>query len=155
MNSNIIALGADHGGFVLKEYIKKYLSNQNTKYIDFGTNDTSSADYPIYAKDVSLSILEGKSNLGILCCGTGIGMSIAANKFLGIRAAVCNSKICAEMARRHNNANILCLGGRLISENEALSIVQTFINTPFDGGRHQKRLNLIHQFEVLKTKKNI
>lgn len=148
MSDNVIALGADHGGFLLKEAIKIYLNSKNIKYIDFGTNSSQSVDYPIYAKKVVNSIKNNESTLGILCCGTGIGISIAANKFSGIRAAVCNSEFCAEMSRRHNNANILCLGGRVISEEEAVAFSKIFINTQFDSGRHEKRLEQIKQIEM-------
>lgn len=148
MSDNVIALGADHGGFLLKEAIKNYLDKKNIKYIDFGTDSSQSVDYPIYAKKVVNSIKNNESTLGILCCGTGIGISIAANKFSGIRAAVCNSEFCAEMSRRHNNANILCLGGRVISEEEAVAFSKIFINTPFDSGRHEKRLEQIKQIEM-------
>lgn len=147
MKNITVALGADHGGFNLKEAIKKHFNKINVKYIDCGTYDESSVDYPEFAKKVAHSILAGETGIGILCCGTGIGISIAANKFSGIRAAVCESKFCAEMARRHNNANILCLGGRVISEDDALELVEIFISTPFDAGRHQKRLDMIAQIE--------
>ncbi len=144
----VIALGADHGGFLIKEEIKNHLLKNNFKVIDFGTdNDTVSVDYPIFAEKVSKAILKEQARFGILCCGTGIGMSIAANKFSGIRAAVCESEFCCEMTRKHNDANVLCLGGRVIDEDTALKLVDIFLNTQFDGGRHQKRLDLIKKIE--------
>ena len=110
----MIALGSDHGGFEIKEAIKTYLSDKGIPFIDFGTDSLESVDYPVYARKVCDSITRGESELGILCCGTGIGMSMAANKHKGIRAAVLNEEFSAEATRRHNNANILCLGGRII-----------------------------------------
>lgn len=148
MTEFVVALGADHGGFELKEAIKDYLYKQNIEYIDFGTSSTESVDYPDYAGKVANSIISHEASMGILCCGTGIGISIAANKFPGIRAAVCNSEFCAEMARRHNNANILCLGGRVITKETAVNLTKIFLNTPFDAGRHQVRLDQIAQIEL-------
>lgn len=147
MNKLVISLGSDHGGFLLKEDIKNYLKSKNIECLDFGTDSKESVDYPLFAKKVSKSVTLKKANLGILCCGTGIGMSIAANKFWGIRAAVCTSTFESEMSRRHNDANILCLGARVLSKNDALNIVKKFINTEFDGGRHKRRLDQISQFE--------
>lgn len=144
----IIALGADHGGFLIKEEIKNHLLKNNFKVIDFGTDNNSvSVDYPIFAKKVSKAILRNQASFGILCCGTGIGMSIAANKFPDIRAAVCENEFCCKMTRRHNDANVLCLGGRVINKELALKLVDIFLNTPFDGGRHQSRLDMIKNFE--------
>lgn len=150
--SKIIALGSDHGGFELKEYIKKYLTENNIKCIDVGTDSTSSVDYPVYAFKVAEEIVNKKADLGILCCGTGIGISIAANKVKGIRAAVCESEFCTEMCRRHNDANILCLGGRVINGELAKKLVEIFITTPFEGGRHKNRINQITQIENNKFK---
>ena len=143
----MIALGADHGGFEIKESIRNFFDKTGIKYIDFGTYDTKSVDYPEFAKKVAASVNSNESRLGILCCGTGIGISIAANKIHGIRAAVCTNEFCAEMARRHNNANILCLGGRVIDSDTAIKLSEIFLNTPFDGGRHQKRIDQISQIE--------
>lgn len=147
----MIALGSDHGGFELKETIKSFLQGEKIQVQDFGTFSNDSVDYPLYAEKVVRSIQEGKSQTGILCCGTGIGISIAANKFSGIRAALCTNEFCTEMSRRHNNANILCLGGRVIEKDLAIKIVKIFINTPFDGGRHEKRLAQITEFEKLRN----
>ncbi len=143
----MIALGADHGGVLLKEAIKKYLDSEKIAYQDFGTFDETSIDYAPIASKVAHSIINGEFERGILCCGTGIGMSIAANKVKGIRAAVCANEFCAEMTRRHNNANILCLGGRVINEEQAVSFAKIFIETPFEGGRHQRRVDEIAAIE--------
>ena len=144
-----IALGADHGGFLIKEEIKNHLLKNNFKVIDYGTdNDSVSVDYPIFAEKVSKAVLKEEAQFGVLCCGTGIGMSIAANKFHGIRAAVCENEFCCEMTRRHNNSNILCLGGRVISKDTAIKLADIFLNTPFDGGRHQTRLDIIKKLET-------
>lgn len=147
----MIALGSDHGGFELKETIKSFLQNEKIQAKDFGTFSNDSVDYPVYAEKVARSIQEGETQTGILCCGTGIGISIAANKFSGIRAALCTNEFCAEMSRRHNNANVLCLGGRVIEKDLALRIVKIFLSTPFDRGRHEKRLNQISDFEKLRN----
>lgn len=143
----MIALGADHGGFKLKEAIRHYLDSENIGYKDFGTFDQNSVDYPPVAAQVAHFVADGSAELGILCCGTGIGMSIAANKVKGIRAAVCADAYCAEITRHHNNANILCLGGRVISEEQAVEFAKLFLNTPFDGGRHQRRVDEISEIE--------
>ena len=143
----MIALGADHGGFALKEAIKNYLDSEKIEYKDFGTFDETSVDYAPIASQVAHSITDGRAELGILCCGTGIGMSIAANKVRGIRAAVCSNAYCAEITRHHNNANILCLGGRVIDEKQAVEFARLFLNAPFDGGRHQRRIDEIADIE--------
>lgn len=143
----MIALGADHGGFALKEAIRHYLDSEKIEYKDFGTFDQNSVDYPPIAAQAAHFIADGGAALGILCCGTGIGMSMAANKVKGIRAAVCTNAYCAEITRRHNNANILCLGGRVISEEQAVEFAKLFLNTPFDGGRHQRRIDEITKIE--------
>lgn len=143
----MIALGADHGGYALKEAVKKYLDEEKIEYRDFGTFDEASTDYAPIAAQVARFIADGNAELGVLCCGTGIGMSIAANKVKGIRAAVCANAYCAEITRRHNNANILCLGGRVISEKQAVEFTKLFLNAPFDGGRHQRRIDEIASIE--------
>ena len=143
----MIALGADHGGFKLKEAVKKYLESENIEYKDFGTFSEESVDYPVFAAKVGHFIMDGKAEQGILCCGTGIGISIAANKIKGIRAAVCTNAFCAEFCRRHNNANILCMGGRVIDEQQAVELAKIFLNTPFEGGRHGRRVDEIAQIE--------
>lgn len=143
----MIALGADHGGYKFKEAIKKRLDKLGVEYKDFGTVSEESVDYPEFAKKVALSVISGECEKGILCCGTGIGISIAANKVKGIRAAVCTNEFTAEMCRRHNDANILSLGGRVISKEKALTLVDIFLNTPFEGGRHERRIMGITQIE--------
>lgn len=143
----MIALGCDHGGINLKNAIVEYLKDNDIEFIDYGCYTTESVDYPEYAKKVAISIQEGKADKGILCCGTGIGISIAANKYKGIRAALCTNEFMAEMTRRHNNANILCMGGRVINEKTALNLTKVFLNTEFEGGRHQKRIDMISESE--------
>jgi ribose 5-phosphate isomerase B len=143
----MIALGADHGGVLLKEAIKKYLDSENITYHDFGTFNEESVDYAPIAAQVAHSIVNGEAERGILCCGTGIGMSIAANKVKGIRASVCTDAFCTEMTRRHNNSNILCLGGRVIDEKQAVQLVKIYIETEFEGGRHQRRVDEIAAIE--------
>ena len=143
----MIALGADHGGFRLKEAIRKYLDEQHIAYEDFGTYSEESVDYGPIAAQVAHFVADGKAEKGILCCGTGIGISMAANKVKGIRAAVVTNDFCAEMTRRHNDANILCMGGRVIDEETAVRLTKIFLETPFDGGRHAARIAHIAQIE--------
>ena len=140
----MIALGSDHGGYELKQEIKKYLDEQKIAYVDMGSDSTASTDYPIYAKKVARAIQSGECDKGILICGTGIGISITANKFKGIRAALCTDCFCAEATRLHNDANVLALGGRVVGPGLALKIVDTFLNTPFSGDeRHMRRIEQI------------
>ncbi len=143
----MIALGADHGGFRLKEAIRKYLDEQHIAYEDFGTYSEESVDYGPIAAKVAHFVADGKAEKGFLCCGTGIGISMAANKVKGIRAAVVTNDFCAEMTRRHNDANILCMGGRVIDEETAVRLTKIFLETPFDGGRHAARIAHIAQIE--------
>lgn len=143
----MIALGCDHGGFAIKEAVKKYLEESKIEYTDYGTYSEESVDYPVYAKKVADAVASGECEKGILCCGTGIGISIAANKVNGIRAAVVTNEFCAEMTRRHNDANILAMGGRVISEEQAVKFAKIFLETPFDGDRHVKRVNMITEIE--------
>lgn len=143
----MIALGADHGGFLLKEAIKKYLEQKGIAYQDFGTNSPESVDYAPFGAKVAHAVASGEAEKGILCCGTGIGISIAANKVKGIRAAVVTNAFCAKATREHNDANILCLGGRVITESEAVEFTDIFLNTPFEGGRHQRRIDQIAAIE--------
>ncbi|MGX8699750.1 ribose 5-phosphate isomerase B [Caproiciproducens sp.] len=143
----MIALGADHGGFLLKEAIKNYLAAENIAYKDFGTFDETSVDYAPVAAKVAHCVADGEAERGILCCGTGIGMSIAANKVQGIRASVCADAYCTEMTRRHNNSNILCLGGRVIDEKKAVELAKIYLKTEFEGGRHQQRIDEIAAIE--------
>ncbi|MDY4694142.1 MAG: ribose 5-phosphate isomerase B [Blautia sp.] len=140
----MIALGCDHGGFELKQVIKKHLDKEGIPYKDFGCDSTQSVDYPVYAKKVAHAILDKECDKGILICGTGIGISITANKIKGIRAAVCTDCFTAEATRLHNDANILALGGRVVGPGLALKIVDTFLNTPFSGEeRHKRRIDQI------------
>ena len=136
----MIALGCDHGGYELKQEIIKYLEENNLPFKDFGCYDNSSVDYPIYARKVTDAITHGECDKGILICGTGIGISIAANKVPGIRAALCTDCFCAEATRLHNDANILCMGGRVVGPGLAVKITDTFLNTPFSNDeRHIKK----------------
>lgn len=143
----MIALGCDHGGYNLIVAIKKYLDEKGIEYKDFGTYSNDSVDYPIYAYKVATAVTSGECDCGILCCGTGIGISIAANKVKGIRAAVVNNAFGAEMTRRHNHANILCMGGRVTTEDEAVKYTDIFLNTPEEGGRHDNRLAMVKAIE--------
>ena len=142
-----VALGSDHAGFPLKERIKEFLLEEGHEVIDFGTTSEESTHYPLFARDVSLAVQSGEADRGILVCGTGIGMSITANKFRGIRAALCFNEYMARMSRLHNDANVLCLGDRVIGEDLALAIVEVWLKTPFEGGRHAKRVELIANIE--------
>ncbi len=140
----MIALGADHGGYDLKEAIKKHLDSKNIKYKDFGTNSTDSVDYPEFGRAVANAVANGECTQGILICGTGIGISISANKVKGIRCALCGDVFSAEATREHNDANVLALGARVTGEGLALKIVDTFLNTPFSNDeRHQRRIDKI------------
>ena len=140
----MIAIGCDHGGLNLKKAIIKYLEELSVPCKDLGTYTEDSCDYPDIAKTVADSILKGECDKGILVCGTGIGMSIAANKIKGIRAAVCGDTFSAKMTRVHNNANILCLGARVIGEELAVEILNAFLSAEFEsGGRHERRVNKI------------
>lgn len=139
-----IALGADHGGYELKEKIKKYLSQKNDiEIVDVGTHSTESVDYPKYGHAVAKSVVEKEVDFGILICGTGIGISIAANKIKGIRAALCFNTTMAKLTRQHNDANILALGARITGDVLALDIVDEFLSASFEGGRHAKRVEAI------------
>ena len=136
----MIAHACDHGGYELKCAIAAHLREKGAEFIDCGTDGTESVDYPVYAKKVCRLISEGSADKGILVCGTGIGMSIVANKQPGIRAALVTSDYTAEMCRRHNDANVLCLGGRVLETADALRYVDIFLSTGFDAGRHSTRV---------------
>jgi ribose 5-phosphate isomerase B len=142
-----ISIASDHAGFEFKRLILSYLSEKDIEYIDYGTNTNDSVDYPDYAIKVAESVSKDEIDRGILICGTGIGMSIVASKFHGVRAALCHDAKTAEASRRHNDANILVLGGRVLDEKVALSIIEIWLQTEFDGGRHQKRLEKIKELE--------
>lgn len=137
----MIAIGCDHGGFELKKKIMAHLDARGLEYKDFGTYSDASCDYPIYGKAVAKAVASGKCERGIVICGTGIGISITANKVPGIRAALCTDCFMAEATRQHNDANILALGGRVVGDGLALKIVDTFLDTPFsEGERHIRRI---------------
>ena len=138
-----ICIASDHAGYVLKEKIKDYLINKSISFIDIGPFSQVSVDYPDYAKKVAKRVLLKKSDTGILVCGSGTGMAITANKFKGIRAAQCYSKKSTILSRKHNNANIICLGSRILKNKEALNFINFFLSTKFENGRHQKRINKI------------
>ena len=142
----MIGIGSDHGGFALKEAIKKHLEERGLEYKDFGTYSDASCDYPVYGRAVAKAVAAGECELGILICGTGIGISITANKVPGIRAALCSDCFSAEATRLHNNANILALGARVLGEGLALKIVDTFLDTPFSNDeRHIRRISMIEE----------
>ena len=142
-----VALGSDHGGYELKETILKHLVAQGLKVQDLGTYSPDPVDYPTYGFSVGSVVIKEEADLGIVICGTGQGISMAANKISGIRAAVCSETFSARMAREHNNANVLALGARVIGAGLALDIVDIFLKTEFLGGRHARRLNLISDIE--------
>lgn len=143
----MIALGSDHGGFALKQEIIRHLEEKGVPFHDFGTHTEESCDYPLYAEKVGRAVVAGEYEKGILICGTGIGISIAANKIRGVRAALCGDCFSAELTRRHNDANILALGSRVIGPGLACKIVDIFLETEFEGGRHSRRLEQIARFE--------
>lgn len=144
----MIAIGSDHGGFRAKESVKLFLLEKEIKYKDFGTYGEDSVDYPEFAVKVSESVANRQTEKGILICKTGIGVSIVANKIKGIRAALCHSEYYAEMARKHNNANVLCLGSFELENEKLFSIVETFLSAQFEGGRHKKRVEKISKIEA-------
>ena len=143
-----IVIGCDHGGYRLKESIKKHLSVKGIKVDDIGTNGSESVDFPIYAEKAGKMVSAGEADLGILCCGTGIGMSIAANKINGVRAAVAGDCFSAKATREHNNSNVLCLGERVTGESLALKIVDEWLEAEFQGERHATRLEMIQKLET-------
>ena len=142
-----IALAADHGGYELKEAIKAHLDELGVAYTDFGTDSTASVDYPDFAAKGCKAVQDGSCALVILCCGTGVGMSMCANKMKGIRACCCSDTFSAEFTRRHNNANALCLGGRVVGAGLGCQIVDAFLNAEFEGGRHQMRIDKMMALE--------
>lgn len=143
----MIALGADHAGVKMKASIIEHLESKGLKCHDYGTYDETSTDYPDYAKRVGEAIINGTAERGILICGTGIGISISANKIAGIRAALCGDTFSAHLSREHNDSNILCLGARVVGIGLALDIVDSWIAAAFEGGRHQRRVDKIHALE--------
>ena len=143
----MIALGSDHGGYGLKQEVKAYLEGKGIPYKDYGCLDESPCDYPVYAKAVAKAIVDGECDKGILICGTGIGISIAANKVKGVRAAVCSDVTTAHLVKEHNNANIIAFGARIVGIEKAKDIVKAYLNAEFQGGRHEKRIAMIHEIE--------
>ena len=143
----MIAIASDHGGFELKQELMKHLASKGLEYRDFGTYTTDSCDYPSYAEAASRAVAAGECEKGIIICGTGIGVSICANKVKGIRAALCGDCYSAEYTRLHNDANVLCMGARVTGSGLAMKIVDTFLSTEFEGGRHARRVALIHEIE--------
>ncbi|WP_312094956.1 ribose 5-phosphate isomerase B [Aminipila sp.] len=139
-----IAMACDHGGFELKEEIKTYLEKQGIQILDLGTHTTDSVDYPEYGEACGEAVVSGRADRGIVCCGTGIGISIAANKVKGVRCALCTSVQMAEMTRKHNDANILAMGGRITDTEAAKNITQAWLDTEFEGGRHQRRVDMLN-----------
>jgi len=143
-----IAIGSDHGGFNLKEEIKKMLTQDNVEFRDFGTHSAQSIDYPEIASEIGQAVVSGEYTRGIIICGTGIGVCIAANKIKGIRAALCHDEFSAVMSREHNDANILTMGERVIGAGLACMIVSAWLKTDFAGGRHARRVDKISALEV-------
>ena len=142
-----LALGCDHGGFELMQEVKAHLDELGIEYEDFGTYSTESCNYPVFAKAAAAAVASGKCDRGIVICGTGIGISISANKIHGIRCALCSDCFSAEMTRRHNDANMLAMGGRVVGPGLALKIVDAFLNAEFDGGRHETRVKMMMDLE--------
>lgn len=142
----MIAIGSDHAGYISKENLKDYFKD-NITYKDFGTESEESCDYPLIAEKVAKSVVSGECEKGILICGSGVGMSIVANKIKGVRAALCGNVELAKLSRMHNDANVLCLGARMTSFEEIKDIIKIFLETPFEGGRHQKRVDQIKEIE--------
>ena len=144
-----IAVASDHGGFALKELVKKHLEERGAEVLDLGTHSEESVDYPIYGKRCAEAVASGEADLGvvccIVCCGTGIGISIAANKVKGIRCGLCTSVEMAHLTKQHNNANMIALGGRTTSPALALAIVDEWLDTDFEGGRHQRRVDMLNE----------
>lgn len=138
-----IAIGSDHGGYEYKEQIVSHLKEKGYECVDVGTYSTDSCDYPVIARAVTTKITTGEADRGILICGTGIGMSIVANKVKGIRAALCGDTFSAKASRAHNNSNVLCLGERVIGINLAMDIVDIWLESKFEGGRHQRRVDMM------------
>lgn len=142
-----IAIGSDHGGFSLKESVKTFLLEQNYEVEDVGCDDLSSVDYPSYGVTVGEMVVNGDADFGIVICGTGIGISIATNKVKGVRCALVSDVFTAKLTRQHNDSNVLALGGRVIGVDLAIAIVDTWLNTKFEGDRHQRRIDLISAYE--------
>ena len=147
MNVEKIVIGSDHAGYELKLKVIDHLEERGILVVDVGSDSVDRCDYPVYADALCKKIQLGECELGILVCGTGIGMSIAANKIRGIRAACCNEIFTAEITRRHNNTNVLCMGARVIGEEVAYKVVDAFLEAEFEGGKHQRRVDMFMEFE--------
>ena len=147
MSIKKVAIACDHGGFELKQPVIDFLTANGYEYVDFGCNSTESVDYPDYAIPAAKAVACGECDVGILICGTGIGMSLCANKIKGVRAACCSEDYSARMTRLHNNSNILCFGARVIGAGIAIDLVRIFLETEFEGGRHNKRIDKIMALE--------
>jgi ribose 5-phosphate isomerase B len=145
MAKTLIALGCDHAGFGLKEEVRRYLDSRGFEVLDVGCPSGNSVDYPVFGAEVARRIAKGEALRGIIICGSGVGMSMVANRFRGVRAALCNDLYTAQMSRRHNDANVLCLGARVVGPGLALEIIRTFMETPFEGGRHKRRVDMIDE----------
>lgn len=140
-----IAIASDHGGFALKNTVKEHLMERGMMVVDLGTDSDASVDYPVFGKACGEAVVGGEADLGIVCCGSGIGISIAANKVKGVRCALCTSVEMAKLCRQHNNANMIALGGRLTEPELALQIVDTWLDTEFEGGRHKRRTDMLDE----------
>ena len=143
----MIAIGCDHGGYYLKQDIIDFLEKNGYEYKDYGTYSDESCDYPVYAKKVAHAVADGECEKGILICGTGVGISIAANKVRGVRAAVCSDVTTAHLVKEHNNANIIAFGARIVGLELAKDIVKSYLEAEFLGGRHEARIAMIHEIE--------
>lgn len=143
----MIAIGCDHAGYELKCEVMKHLDEKGIDYIDVGCHSSQSVHYPIYAYSLCKKVVGGEVECGILICGTGIGMSMAANKVKGIRAAVCSDEFSTEFTRRHNDANVMCMGARVLETKKAIKLVDIFLGTPFEGGKHKTRIDMIANIE--------
>lgn len=142
----MIAVGCDHGGFELKEVVTDYFKKNNIEYKDFGTYNTESCDYPVFGKAVAEAVASGECEKGIVICGTGIGISIAANKVKGVRCALCHDVFSAKATREHNDANMLAMGGRVVGPGPAIEVVKAFLETPFSGDeRHIRRISMLEE----------
>ena len=142
-----VALASDHAGYLLKEELKKHFEERGIAYKDLGTDGPASVDYPVFADKLCREIADGKCLLGILVCGTGVGMSMAANKHAGIRAAVVSDTFSARLTRMHNDANVLCIGARVVGVGLACDIADLFLDTPYEGGRHQRRVDMLNALD--------
>jgi len=144
---DMLAIASDHGGYALKETLKAYLDSQGLEYQDFGTHSAESCDYPLFAKAAAEAVASGQCDKGVVICTTGVGVSITANKVKGVRCALCTDPLTAEMTRRHNDANMLALGAGIVGPNLAQKILEVFLHTGFEGGRHARRVGLITEME--------